>query len=241
MRNFHVFSRSMLVLLCLGFTGSGAAWADRPARGDYVEDPMAPHETSGTTARLGSAVGFIYGERLDVLALGLTAAGGHRWGRLALDAEYSYLQFSAKGPSNQRLGDGQRLGIIGRFDVLRLGPRVVGGNSMLAVYVEGGAAVAWNDWYRPGSEERSRVVPEDTKRVEGQAGLGIMLDHRLQEPIGFPRRVGWFIGWRVAVAPHASEPAAICRGVQCSPVPMEPDDRFVDRSMLFQSSMSVTW
>ncbi len=246
MRNFHVFASATLVSVCLGFTGSAVAWAESAhdvarEHGDYVEDPMAPHKTNGSTARLGTAVGFIYGERLDVLALGLTAAGGHRWGRFAVEAEYSYLQFSAKGPSNLALGDGQRLGIIGRVDVLRFGSTIVGGNSMLAVYVEGGAAVSWNDWYRPGSEEPSRVFPQDTKRVEAQTGFGIMLDHRLQEPIGFPRRVGWFLGWRVAMAPHPSEPASVCRGLECRPAPMMPAERFTDRSMLFQSSMSVTW
>jgi hypothetical protein len=202
---------------------------------------MAPHVTKGPTARLGTAVGFIYGERLDVLALGLTAAGGHRWGRLTLEAEASHLEFQVKGPSGMRLGDGQRLGVIGRFDVIRIGPRYVGGNSMVAIYVEGGAAVAWNDWYLPAHDEPQRVVPQDTKRVEGQAGFGLELDHRLQEPIGFPHRIGWFLGWRLAMSPHDTEPAAICRGASCRPAPMMPHDRYTDRSMLFQSSLQVTW
>ena len=201
---------------------------------------MAPHRTTGTTARLGTAVGFIYGERFDVLALGGTVAVGHRWGRLALDAEYAYLGFQEKGPSNLALGAGQRLGVLGRFDVLRLGPEIVGGNSLLSIYVEGGAAVAWNDWYLPAHDEASRVVPEDSKRVEGQAGFGIEIDHRLQEPIGFPHRIGWFLGWRLALAPHAPEEASICRGVSCRAAPMMPHERFTDRSMLFQSSLSVT-
>ena len=232
-----------VAIVCLGFTGLPAASADPaiPARSDYVEDPLAPHVTRGTTARVGTTVGFIYGERLDVTAVGLTTAVGQRWGRFALDAEYSYLTFQARGPSSLSLGDGQRLGVIGRFDVVRLDSHVVGGNSLLAVYVEGGAAVAWNDWYAPAYDEASRLVPIDTKRVEGQAGFGIELDHRLQEPIGFPRRVGWFLGWRVAMAPHATEEAAICRGTQCKAAPMMPHERYTDRSMLFQSSLSFTW
>ena len=243
MNKFQVFPSSVVVLVCLGFTGSSVGWADptHPEHADYVEDPLAPHKTTGTTARLGTAVGFLYNERTDALALGLTAAGGGRWGRLAVEAEYSYLELSVAGPSNVRLGDAQRLAVIGRFDVIRLGSSIVGGNSMLAIYVEGGVGVAWNDWYRPAPGESSRVVPEDTKRVEAQTGFGFMLDHRLQEPIGFPRRIGWFIGWRVAMAPHQTEPASVCRGVECRPAPMMPNDRFVDRSMLFQSSMSVTW
>lgn len=202
---------------------------------------MAPHNTTGTTLRAGTAVGFIYGERLDVLALGGTIAAGHRWGRIAIEAEYAFLGFQVKGPSSLSLGNGQRLGVLGRFDVIRLGPRIVGGNSLLSIYAEGGAAVAWNDWYLPAADEPSRVVPQDSKRVEGQVGFGIQIDHRLQEPIGFPHRVGWFLGWRLALAPHASEPASICRGVSCREAPMMPDEEYIDRSMLFQSSLSVTW
>jgi hypothetical protein len=202
---------------------------------------MAPHDTTGTAARIGTAVGFVYGERQDVLAVGLTAAAGHRWGRLTLEAEYSYLSFQVKGPSSLRLGEGDRLGVLGRFDVLRLGPRIVGANSLLSFYVEGGAAVAWNRWYEPAYDEAMRLVPDDSKRVEGQVGFGIQIDHRLQEPIGFPRRVGWFLGWRMAFAPHETEAASICRGVTCRPAPMMPNDRYTDRSMLFQSSLQFTW
>ncbi len=242
MRDFRQLSFGVVAILCLGFTGARVAWAEGPGRqGHYVEDPLAPHVTEGTTARLGTSVGFLYGERLDVLALGLAVAGGQRFGRFAIEAEYSYLNFTMKGPSNLALGDGQRLGVVGRFDVLRLGSAIIGGNSMLAVYVEGGAAVAWNDWYQPAYDEASRIVPADTKRVEGQAGFGIQLDHRLQEPLGFPRRIGWFLGWRVALAPHETEAASICRGASCRPAPMMPNERYTDRSMLFQSSLAVTW
>ena len=242
--NLSEFRRIALSTLCLTFTGSAVAWAESPTipRPDhYVEDPMAPHDTTGTAARIGTAVGFVYGERQDVLAVGLTAAAGHRWGRLTLEAEYSYLSFQVKGPSSLRLGEGDRLGVLGRFDVLRLGPRIVGANSLLSFYVEGGAAVAWNQWFEPAYDEEMRLVPDDSKRVEGQVGFGIQIDHRLQEPIGFPRRVGWFLGWRMAFAPHETEAASICRGVTCRPAPMMPNDRYTDRSMLFQSSLQFTW
>jgi hypothetical protein len=222
------------------------AFADEPELVDpraieYVEDPLAPHQTSGSTVRLGTAVGFLYGERVDALALGMTAAVGHRWGRLAIEAEYGFFELSERGPSSVRLGDAQRLGVLARLEPVRLGSSVVGGNSMLALYLEGGAAVAWNDWWRPAAGDPSRVVPDDTKRIEGQGGFGVMLDHRLQEPIGFPRRIGWFLGWRVAVAPHASDPASVCRGETCRVAPRMPEARYVDRSMVFQSSLAVTW
>lgn len=231
--------------MCLGFTGAGVAWADGASLAgphiEYVEDPYAPHVTRGTTARLGTVVGFVYNEHVDVTAVGLATAVGHRFGRFTVESEYAYLGFQARGPSSLALGNGQRLGVIGRFDFLRIGPRWVGGNSLLSFYVEGGAAVAWNRWYEPAYDEDARLVPPDTKRVEGQGGLGIQIDHRLQEPIGFPKRIGWFLGWRVGVSPHDTEPASICRGVSCAPAPVMTEPRYTDRSMLFQSSLQVTW
>lgn len=241
----------MVAVLCLGFTGAGVAWAEKSPlvkpltrAAFYVEDPMAPHTTDGTTARIGTAVGFVYRERDSVMALGGSVAGGRRWGRLALEAEYTFLQFQVRGPSSATLGDGQRLGVLGRLDVIRLGPRIVGGNSLLSIYVEGGAAVAWNDWYAPGGRGGAgptQTIPVDSKRVEGQLGFGIELDHRLQEPVSFPRRIGWFLGWRLAMAPHTSDSAIVCRGASCRAATPMPETSYVDRSMLFQSSMAFTW
>ena len=240
MRNLR---RVLLAIVCLGITGRGASWAE-PAHVDWVEDPYAPHVTRGTTARLGTAVGFLYGEPLDVLAIGVTTALGQRFGRLAIEAELGLLSLQSRGPANLHLGDAERLGAIARFDVLRAGSHWAGANSLFAVYVEGGAAVAWNHWYQPAAAEAMRAVLDDTKRVEGQVGFGIMIDHRLQEPIGFPHRIGWLLGWRLAVAPVADAAGTACRGDSCRTLtvtPPEPRDRFVDRSMLFQSSLAVTW
>jgi hypothetical protein len=241
MRNFRRFRMASLALVCLGFTGGHVAWAE-PAHPElYIEDPYAPHVTNGSTARVGSVVGFVYGEPVDVLALGMNAAVGHRWGRLAIEAEYTYLGFQQNGGDNTPLGHGHRLGTVARYDVIRLGPHVVGPNSLLSVYVEGGAATAWNHWDLPGPLDVSRIVPDDTKRVEGQVGFGITLDHRLQEPIGFPHRVAWFLGWRLAMSPHQPMTGSICRGVSCRVVPMMDDGSLVDRSMLFQSSLAFTF
>src|SRR5690606_9267868 len=102
--------------------------------------------TRGQTARLGTVVGFLFHEHVDVTAVGLAAAAGHRFGRFTLESEYTYLSFQESGPSDIRLGAGHRLGVLARFDVLRIGPRWIGENSLLSVYVEGGAAVAWNRW-----------------------------------------------------------------------------------------------
>ena len=246
MQNFRPL---LLGVVCLGITGSRVGWAD-PAHVDWVEDPYAPHVTRGTTARLGSAVGFVYDTRdtagaPDVLALGATTAIGHRFDRLAIEAEFDYLTLQARGPSSQRLGDAERLGLVARFDVIRIGPTWVGPNSLLAIYVEGGAALAWNHWYEPAFDQALRAVPADTVRVEGQAGLGLALDHRLQEPIGFPHRVGWFLGWRFALTPTGGELATVCRGATCRVASGMPDEHLADRlanhSMLFQSSIAVTW
>ena len=236
----------LLAIVCLGITGRAAAWAEParpPAKADWVDDPYAPHVTSGSTVRLGTAVGFLYGEPVDALAIGATTAVGQRFGRLAIEAEFDLLSLQGPGPANVHLGNHERLGALARFDVVRLGPNYVGGNSLVALYLEGGAAIAWNHWYAPAANEATRVVPADTRRNEAQAGLGVALDHRLQQPIGFPHRIGWFVGWRVAVAPLPDGPDTACRGEVCRTVsPMaEPRDRFVTRSMLFQSSFVVTW
>ena len=151
------------------------------------------------------------------------------------------MALQAKNGSGLRVGDAERLGVVARYDVLRIGPRWVGGNSLLALYVEGGAAVAWNHWYLPGADQPMRVVPADTKRVEGQVGFGVALDHRLQEPIGFPHRIGWFLGWRLAMVPYASDVGVVCRGTTCRSAQAMPEERFANRSMLFQSSLAVTW
>jgi hypothetical protein len=233
-------------------------WADSdqqllpiPLRTDYVDDPFAPHKTNGNTARIGTAVGFVYGEPTSVLAIGFTAALGHRFGRLTLEGEYTRLSFQSNGQymtsigpvqGDIGIGSGDRLAALARLDVIRLGSNVVGANSMLAVYVEGGAALAWNHWDLPGAADPARLVPDATQRIEGQVGFGVMLDHRLQEPIGFPHRVGWFLGWRLAMTPHQPMAAAICRGVSCSvATPMDDGSTVVDRSMLFQSSLMFTF
>jgi hypothetical protein len=241
MRNFRRFRTIANALVCLAFTGSGVAWADRATPDFYIEDPYSPHHTVGSTARLGTAVGFLYHEPIDVTAVGVTAAAGYRFGRLGIEAEYTYLGFQAGGADPTSLGNGQRLATLARFDVLRLGPRIVGENSLFSIYVEGGVGTSWNHWYKPAYYEASRLVPDDTQRAEGNVGFGISLDHRLQEPIGFPHRVGWFLGWRMAMSPHQPMTGSICRGVSCKSIDMMDEERLVDRSMLFQSSLQFTF
>jgi hypothetical protein len=227
-------------VVCLAFTASGAAWAD-PAHPEFIENPYQAHVTNGQTARFGTSVGKIHGDRFDATALGFTAAWGQRFNRLSLEAEFSHLGFSDTGPLAYGLGNGNRLGVVARFEFLRLGSHWMGPNSMLAFYVEGGAAQAWNHWDRPSDTDPQRIVPDDTQRVEGQGGFGLLLDHRLMEPHGFSR-IGWFLGWRYAMSPHDPSTASVCRGTICRVAePMSTTASLVDRSMLFQSSMTITW
>ena len=70
-------------------------------------------------------------------------------------------------------------------------------------------------------------------------GIGLMLEHRLAEPVSFPKRIGWFLGWRFAVALHESDPATVRRATTCNIIQPMADSSFVDRSMLFQAEPGV--
>lgn len=248
MRNFRRFRIARLALVCLTFTGAGVGWADPaeqpPEQPDNPLVPTAPKSANGSTVRVGTAVGAIYGAPSDVLALGATAAIGQRFGRFGLEAEYTYLAFESHGiyysdwgpvDGNINVGSGHRAAILARFDAVRFGPRVDKDRSLITLYVEGGAGVAWNHWTRPAYNEQSRLVPNDTKRDEAQGGFGIMI---------FPHRVAWFLGWRFALSPHEAMTGSVCRSsssTSCSVVPMMDSGGYVDRSMLFQSSLEFTF
>jgi hypothetical protein len=199
------------------------------------------HADNGSSLRLGTAIGAIYGGATDVLAVGGTAAAGQRFGRLALEVEYTYLSFQSRAvymgsigyeDGDTTVGHGHRLALMARFDALRFGPRVDSRRSLITLYVEGGVGSAWNSWTHSTSTQAGQLVPDDTKRTEGQGGFGIMI---------FPHRVAWLLGWRFAFAPHEPETGSLCRGVSCRSVTMSSDDSYIDRSMLFQSSLEFTF
>lgn len=234
MSNFRWFA---LASLCLGFTG--VVSADPLPADDVV--PTAPKASSGSTARVGTAVGFIYGAPDPVLALGLQAAVGQRFGRIGIEAEYTYLDLREHGVVNTQLGSteeslsvgqGHRLAALARLDVLQFGPVVDHNRALVTLYAEGGAAIAWNHWSNGVLSGMGRTVPDDTKRTEGQAGFGLMI---------FPHRVAWLLGWRFAVSPHQDATGSVCRGVTCRSVMMPADNSVVDHSMLFQSSLEFTF
>jgi hypothetical protein len=226
--------------VCLAFTVPDVGWAD-PTPVDLLVPQPSAHADNGSSLRLGTAVGTIYGGATDVLAIGGTAAAGQRFGRLAFEVEYAYLSFQSRavymGPIGYEDGDitvghGHRLAMMARLDALRFGPQVDSRRSLITLYVEGGVGSAWNTWTHPTASDAGQLVPNDTKRTEGQGGFGIMI---------FPHRVAWMLGWRFAFAPHEPATGSICRGTTCRSVTMNDEAGYVDRSMLFQSSLEFTF
>jgi hypothetical protein len=230
--------------VCATFTGAGVGWTE-PAN-DYV--PTAPRSTDGITARVGTAVGMIYGTPSSTLALGGTLAVGQRFGRFGLEAEYTYLDLMGHGQvmtslgqsdGDVSIGSGQRLAILARFDLVRFGPPADHDRSLVTLYVEGGAGEAWNRFTRANPSDPSGFVPNASQRTEGEAGFGLMI---------FPHHVAWLIGWRFALSPHQATMGNECRttdaNVACSELPMPTSSGaggLVDESMLFQSSLEFTF
>jgi hypothetical protein len=235
-----------VVAVCLGFTGSNAARADEAqlwAR--WVEDPFQAHDTTGTVVRAGSAVGILGLDGREYTTLGGTVAAGQRWGRLTLDAEYGYFEITERGPSNVRYGVAHELGLNVRYDVLRLGSRVVGPNSMAAIYVEGRVARQRRAADPLAPDETRRAVLPGGASNQLAAGFGLLFDHRLEQPRGFPSRVGWMLGWRVIGTP-SPEPSgyATCRGSECIAAPAPDRSMEVglgETSLVLSSSLAFTW
>lgn len=226
------------------------AAADPPKPDLYVEDPYAPHHTWGSLASVGTAVGFIYGLPQTVTEVGIVAGAGHRFGRLSLEVEgaYSHLEGQSQymTPLGETSGDlpigrSERLDAVARFDVLRLGSHVAGPNSMMALFVEGGGGMEWLQFTAP---LQNGVRPDNTHRLQGIVGFGFVLDHRLQEPIGFPHRIAWLLGLRFAMSPHEAMTTTVCHSTticarEAMPEPSEPSP--LDQSMLFHSSLAFTF
>jgi hypothetical protein len=219
------------------------AEAEDETRSRWVDSPYAPHDTSGTNARLGSAVGRLIHDDRRYTALGLTIAAGPRMGRLTLEGHYTYLDLSAPGPSSQRFGSAHRLGAMARADVLRLDSHIIGANSMLALYAEAGLFHQLHRWLRPGAYESPREVALNGSRSGGLVGFGFNLDVRLEQPRGFPARVGWQLGWQMtSSAEHDPGPTMICRGVSClMQTTTTTSAPLRDTSMLVTSTIAFTW
>jgi hypothetical protein len=232
--------------LLLTFTGGGVAVAEEPPeelRTDgWIDDPYQPHDTSGANARLGSAVGHLVHDGKTYTALGGAVAVGPRIGRFTFEADFLFLDLSAPGPSNLHYGNAARLGVMARVDFLRFGPRIIGANSLLALYGELGAARQWHQWARPGEREPQREIPVDGSISTGVIGFGLNLDHRLEQPRGFPKRVGWQLGWQLTSSrTREPDPMMICRGPSCIAAPSEPREAARNTALLVTSTIAVTW
>src|SRR5262249_34967405 len=147
-------------------------------------------------------------------ALGLTIAGGPRMGRFTLEGHYTFLELSAPGPSNQQFGTAHRFGVMGRADLVRLDSHIVGANALLALYGEPGLFHQRPHWSKRDVYDQPREVSLDGGRSGAVLGFGSNLDFRLEQPRGFPNRVGWQLGWQMTASDeHAPDPSVICKGV----------------------------
>ncbi len=225
--------------LYLIFTAAPAARADssRSSSADFMT--MAPHQTWGPSVRLGSVVGTVDGAGASATGLGMVAAAGYRLGRLAAESELTLMMLQEQGPSSIPLGRAERLGLIVRYDVVRTNSRYVGPNTLLTLFVEAGASQSWAQWYEPARNELPRIIPRDTRRVEGQAGFGVSVDHRFDGRGHYPSRLAWQLGWRLS-APSPEEPGYACRG-SCRLAQPVMETEELENSVLFQSSLMLSW
>ncbi len=233
-----------LGLVCLGFTLPASAVADaaRAPSARWVEDPYQPHETVGPNVRAGSAVGWVIHDDRTYTALGGAISVGPRLGRFTLEAGYIFAELSEPGPSARVHGYLHRLSANARADLVRLGSRSLGPNSMLAIYGEAGVARQLHRWLRPEDGLAARVIPVDGGRSVAVFGFGLNLDHRLEQPRGFPARVGWQLGWQLTASDRV-EPGStvVCRGAECVAGPTMPRAPVRDTSLLVTSTIAFSW
>ena len=226
------------------FTGAGVGWAgpQQVSSKRWVDDPYADHVTNGTLLRFGSAVAAVHVDDRKYTGLGATIAIGRRVGILSVDLEYTYLGLQDPGPSSLHYGRAQQLGAVARVDVVRLGSRLVGANSMMAFYAEGALQRTMYHYYRPTFGEAPRLVPADNGRSQAAVGFGLWLDHRLEQPLGFPNRVGWQLGWRMAASPRdAPDPMISCRGCLAAPAGGMTTSKAYDAELVVTSTLDFTW
>ncbi len=233
-----------LGVLCLGFTLPATAVADeaRPPSARWIEDPYEPHDTTGANLRAGSAVGWIIHDDKTYTALGGAISVGPRIGRFTLEAGYVFAELSDPGPSTMGHGNLHRLSVNARADLVRLGSRSLGPNSMLALYGEAGLARQFHHWYKPQAGQAMREIPVDANRSIAVFGFGLNLDHRLEQPRGVPTRVGWQLGWQLTASERAdTRNTIVCRGPECIAGPIVPRVAGRDTSLLVTSTIAFTW
>jgi hypothetical protein len=207
---------------------------------NWVDDPYAPHVTEGKLLRIGSVVGDLTIDQRKYSGIGGVIALGRRAGRFSFDVEYSFMRLQDPGPSAIAVGRAQDLALVGRFDLIRLGPHVVGANSMVAFYAEGALEESAYHYDLP-PDDAPRLVPEDNMRSKAAVGFGAMIDHRIEQPLGFPSRFGWRLGWRLAKSPRDQHDAMVaCHGCLAAMAPT-PMPRAYDTEMILESTLDFTW
>jgi hypothetical protein len=246
------------IVVLLAFTGSGVAAAQPPQETpanapppeppqvehkNWVDDPYGPHVTEGTFLRFGTGVGAITVDQRSYTALGVVIAIGRRVGIFSFDAELDYLGLQDPGPSSLVYGHAHNLALVGRMDVLRLGSDIVGANSMVAFYMEGAVQRMMYRYDAPADGDAARAVPADSGRTQAAVGFGALLDHRLEQPLGFPNRIGWQLGWRLATSPRDEhDPMIACRGcLDFEMTPPKMTSRIYDTELLVTSTLDFTW
>jgi hypothetical protein len=207
---------------------------------NWTDDPYAPHVTDGALLSFGTIVGPLQIDQRKYTGLGPVIAVGRRIGRFTFSAEYDFLALQQPDTSSVMLGRAQSLAAVGRVDVVRLGPHIVGENSMLAIYAEGAIEHTAYHYYAPGLSEAPRAVPADNGQDLAVFGFGTLLDHRLMHPRGLSR-IGWQFGWRLASTPRDQHDAMLqCSGcLAASQGPMM--SRTYDTALLVSSTLYITW
>lgn len=247
----------------LAFTGAGVAVAQpppgevEPAMADpvpvaapvpqaetehknWADDGYAPHVTDGALLSVGTIVGPLSIDQRKYTGIGPVIAIGRRVGRFTFSAEYDFLSLQQPDSGSIQLGRAQSLAAVGRVDVLRLGPHVVGENSMLAIYAEGAIEHTAYHYYQPGITDAPRLVPADNGQDQAVFGFGTLLDHRLMHPRGLSR-IGWQFGWRIASTPRDQHDTMLeCTGcLSTTQAPMT--SRTYDTALLVSSTLYFTW
>jgi hypothetical protein len=238
--------RGAMVLLAFTGAGVGVAFADPSpvTHKNWVDDPYTPHVTDGHLLRFGTAVGPVRVDDRHYTGIGPTIAFGHRQGRFSFDGEFTELLLQAPGTGSIELGAAHQFAAIARFEPLRFGPHMVGGNSLLSIYGEGGLVRTIYQYFQPSLSEAPRAVPQNNSRSQVEVGMGLLLDHRLEQPLGFPNRIGWQLGWRLVTSPRATRDTMVaCRGCIAAPVPAASSQHVdtYDTEMLLTSTLDFTW
>ncbi len=220
--------------LLLIFTLGPEARAETP---QSLRDPLTveepTHITVGPAVTVGSTAGFAQFRGEEVSALGAHAALTLRFGILSVEAQFEnvFLRDQARPGETPFTGTMQRVGLSARLDLLRL--RRFGKNTLLILYGEGGAGRQRANWVSGHRFTRSDIT----------AGFGWVLDHRLNRPGRALSRIGWFFGWRFAVAPPSDMGPRYLASCQLrSSCPMStstaPD---YDLGMFLNSGLILTW